>query len=73
MMAQERQDGERRTRGMTPEERETAVRKKAAELQPNAEPEMQLVLYAEALLDAIVEGGDCGISILPSNWYRGEL
>lgn len=63
---------------MKPEEREVAIRVKAAELQPNAEPEMQLILYVAALLDLLnlsVDHDDEMIAMAPNltpyRWRRG--
>lgn len=69
-MAQEPAYGQRKSPPMTPEEREVAVRTKAAELQPNAEPDMQLILYAEVLLDAILYGRSGAGELFPENWRR---
>lgn len=67
-MAQQHDYGERRRPTMSPEQREIAVRAAAAARQPNADPEMQLVLYAEALLDVLAKlPGDQVVEI------RGEM
>ncbi len=71
--------GQRRSPAMTTEEREVAVRLKAEELQPEAPLEMQLVLYAELLLDMIVMGSSlrprsrraARIMLVPPSWREG--